>query len=104
MANPHRGEVDLKVDGQMYTMRLTLGAMAELETRLQTASIVGLAERFEAGEHSSDDLIALITAGLRAGGRDVSEADVGSMTFEGGAVGATQAAARLLATAFRGDS
>lgn len=103
MANPHRGEVGFIADGQKLTMRLTLGALAELEERLETKSIAGLAERFEVGEHSADDLIALISAGLRAAGHDADEASVASMSFQGGAIGASQAAARLLAVAFRGD-
>ena len=33
MANPHRGEVAVVLDGQRHIARLTLGALAELERR-----------------------------------------------------------------------
>ena len=35
MANPYAGEVAIWLDGQRHVMRLTLGALAELEQTLQ---------------------------------------------------------------------
>ena len=49
MANPWRGEVELVVDGEPRVMRLTLAALAELEARLKSESLVELIARFEAG-------------------------------------------------------
>ena len=47
MVNPQRGEVAIRVDGREHVMRLTLGALAELEDRLKVTSLLGLAEKFE---------------------------------------------------------
>ena len=47
--NPWRGEVALSVDGQPRVMRLTLGALAELEARLKSGSLMELIGRFETG-------------------------------------------------------
>lgn len=104
MVNPHRGEIGVRIGGEERVMRLTLGALAELEARLDAGGLTALAERFEAGAFRANDLIALLTAGLRGGGAKVSEADVSGMDFEGGAVGAAKAATRLLAAGFRGTS
>jgi hypothetical protein len=49
MANPHRGEVEVLVDGVPRTARLTLGALAELEEELGEGSLVALVERLEGG-------------------------------------------------------
>ena len=54
------------------------------------------------GAHSADDLLALLTAGLNGAGAEVTEAEVADMSFDGGAIAASQAAADLLARAFKG--
>ncbi|MGB0926478.1 MAG: gene transfer agent family protein [Pikeienuella sp.] len=102
MVNPHRGETTINVAGTPLTMRLSLGALASLEERLGVTGLVGIAERFEAGEHSADDLLALLTAGLNGAGGDVTEAEVANMSFDGGAIAASRAAAELLARTFQG--
>ena len=35
MVNPQRGEVELVIDGTRHVLRLSLGALAELEDRLE---------------------------------------------------------------------
>ena len=67
MANPWTGEVALVIDGERRVLKLTLGALAELEAGLDTDTLVALVERFEAGGFSSRDVLALIVAGLRGG-------------------------------------
>ena len=57
-------------------MRLTLGALAELEARLKSESLVELIGRFEAGGFRVRDLIALLTAGLNGGGWRIGEAEL----------------------------
>ncbi|QDL93079.1 gene transfer agent family protein [Paroceanicella profunda] len=100
MANPWRGEVELVLDDTTHAMRLTLGALAELEARLDSGSIVELVERFEKGEVRARDLLALLTAGLRGGGLDINEASLGACEIGGGPVGAARAAAELLRLTF----
>lgn len=99
--NPHRGEIILAIDDKPRKMRLTLGALAELETRLETGSLMGLAERFESGRVTTADLLALLAAGLSGGGEIIAEADLASARIEGGAVGAMRAGMALLSGAFR---
>ncbi|MEC7668338.1 MAG: gene transfer agent family protein, partial [Pseudomonadota bacterium] len=53
MANPWRGEVAIVLDGQRHVMRLTLGALAELEAGLGDETLVELVQRFEAGRSST---------------------------------------------------
>lgn len=102
MANKHRGEVDARLDGKTYTLCLTLGALAELESAFGDADMVALATRFETGRISARDAILILGAGLRASGHDVSDAQVAAMKAEGGAACLVAVVARLLSATFGG--
>lgn len=100
MVNGHRGEVALVVDGEHRRLRLTLGALAALEMRLEAGSLMELAERFDQGHVGAADLIALIAAGLAGAGTPIDEARLADAEIEGGAVAALRAGMELLARAF----
>ncbi|WP_113911736.1 gene transfer agent family protein [Roseovarius dicentrarchi] len=100
MANPWAGEVAVVIDGERRVLKLTLGALAELEAGLSAGSLVDLVERFEAGGFSTRDVLALIVAGLRGGGWQGSAGDLIAAEIEGGPLAAARAAAELLARAF----
>jgi len=68
MANPWAGEVALVIDNERHVLKLTLGALAELEAGLEADTLVALVERFEASAFTTRDVLALIMAGLRGGG------------------------------------
>lgn len=100
MGNPYAGEVTLVIDGRAHVMRLTLGALAELEESLGAGSLMALIQRFEDAQFSTRDVLALIVAGLRGGGWQGRAADLLQARIEGGPVAASRAAARLLTLAF----
>lgn len=98
--NPFAGEVLLQLDGQEHRCKLTLGALAELETALQADTLMALIARFEREAFSAADIVQVIHAGLRGGGwrgraEDLLVADIG-----GGPVQAARVAAQLLHLAF----
>jgi hypothetical protein len=88
------------VDGEPRVMRLTLGALAELEARLKADSLMEMIARFETGSFRVSDLVGLITAGLNGGGWRITEEDLLRSTIDGGPLEAAQAAARLLKVTF----
>lgn len=98
--NPFAGEVAMVLDGQRHVLKLTLGALAELEAQLKTGSLVDLVERFEGGQFSSRDVMALVVAGLRGGGWRVTADELLCAEIAGGPVAAASAAALMLARAF----
>lgn len=102
MVNPVRGEAALETDAETYPMRLSLGALADLETKLGAEGLIGLAERFESGTFGGQDLIALLGAGLRGCGMAISDSEVSELNFKNGVIGAAEAASALLAVTFRG--
>ena len=100
MVNPWAGEVGLVIDGEPRVLKLTLGALAELEAQMQAGSILELVQRFETGTYSANDVLALVVAGLRGGGTDATPDHLLTADIEGGLVAAATAAGELLARAF----
>ncbi|MDP1669386.1 gene transfer agent family protein [Phaeovulum sp.] len=100
MANPWAGEVAVWLDGHRHVAKLTLGALAELETELAAGSLIELVERFEAARFSTRDVLALLVAGLRGGGWQGEAKDLRTVEIGGGPVEAARVAAELLARAF----
>ncbi len=98
--NPHRGEVEATFGDACYHLRLTLGALAELEAELGAGSLLELIERFEQGRFSTREIIALIAAGLRGAGHDLSTEQVARLHHEQGVRGFVRIAGELLAAAF----
>lgn len=98
--NRRRGEIGARLDGRDYRLCLTLGALAELETAFATQDINALIERFSSGRLSARDMTAIIGAGLRGGGNELSDPQVGMMQCEDGAVGFARLVADLLAVTF----
>ncbi|WP_239194811.1 gene transfer agent family protein [Thalassobius sp. Cn5-15] len=99
-ANPYAGEVTLVLNGQPLALKLTLGALAELEASLGADTLIALVERFETGAFSSRDVLALLLAGLRGGGWQGNAADLASADINGGPLAAARIAATLLLRAF----
>ena len=98
--NRRRGEVAARLDGRDYRLCLTLGALAELESAFAAENLNQLVERFGTGKLSARDMTAIITAGLRGGGHEVSEDEVRRMQCDGGAAGFARLVAELLAVTF----
>ncbi len=102
MPNPHRGEIEAHLDGQPYTLCLTLGALAELEHAFGHEDMLALAQRFQSGRLSARDAVRIIGSGLRGAGHDLADAAVARMQAEGGAAGFVDIVARLLTATFGG--
>lgn len=100
MVNPRRGETGISVAGTILPMRLTLGALAELEAAFAVDSLPELGDRFARGKLSVQDVTRILAAGLRGAGQPLSDADVAGLDFDYGLSGAIQAAIRLLEVTF----
>ncbi len=100
MGNPYRGDVTLTLNGEALPMRLTLGALAELEAGLKSDSLLGLIERFESGDFRTLDIVALLVAGLRGAGWQGEAKDLLAGELEGGPMMAASLASQLLKSAF----
>lgn len=76
MTNRHRGEVKLEIGGEVFPLRLTLQALAEIEAALGAGDLQGLGERFAQGRVGARDLVALIGAAARGGGSKLPDAAI----------------------------
>jgi hypothetical protein len=103
MANGLRGEIEADIGGKRYTLCLTLGALAELESGFGASDLMGLAERLESGRLSARDILRIIGCGLRGAGHPLSDDDVAAMKLTGGLAAYVKIAADLLAATF-GDA
>ncbi|HEY8698479.1 MAG TPA: GTA-gp10 family protein [Rhizomicrobium sp.] len=84
MANRARGDVEFIAGNTRHAMRLTLGALAEIEDALGADSLADLAERLK---HLGTNDIALVASALMHGaGADVSPADVLKLDADLGAL------------------
>lgn len=100
MTNPWAGEVTLVINGEPQLMKLTLGALAELEASMDVGGLIDLVQRFETQSFSTRDVLALIVAGLRGAGSTITAQDMLSAEIEGGPLAAARAAAELIVRAF----
>ncbi|MEZ5851830.1 MAG: gene transfer agent family protein [Hyphomicrobiaceae bacterium] len=100
MPNSHRGEIQAFLDGDLHTLCLTLGALAELEATFGDDDMLALAERFGRGRLSARDAIRVIGAGLRGAGSDITDDAVARMRSDTGAAGFVDIVARLLSATF----
>ena len=101
MANPFQGEVALTMNGERHVLKLTLGALAELEAGLETDTLVALVERFEGGKFSSADVLRIVVAGLRGGGGwKGGYDDILTAEIAGGPLEAARVGAELISRAF----
>lgn len=100
MANHRRGDVDATLGGKRYTLRLTLGALAELEDAFGAGDLMELAQRFESGRLGARDLLHIIAAGLRGGGAQISDAEAASLAADNGLSDYVRIVADLLAATF----
>lgn len=91
--NPARGEAEIQIDGQSYRLRLTLGALAELEALFQAGDLQALGTRL--GKLTLRDLCAVLAVLLRAGGAEEGEALARAA--------APDAAARAIAACFKAN-
>ncbi len=100
MVNNIRGEIEAELDGKTFRLCLTLGALAELESRLGEDNILSLARRFERGSITASEAISIIGAGLRGGGNEVSDDIVAKFRVADGVAGYIDIVSRLLQATF----
>lgn len=100
--NRRRGEAMIRLDGRDHRLRLTLGALAELETAFAVDDLGALATRFSSGSFSAADLTRILGAGLRGGGNAFTDDEVAAMACESGVSGCAAAVAELLNATFGG--
>jgi hypothetical protein len=104
MTNSYRGEIAAIIGGVERRLRLTLGALADLEDAFGADDLSDLARRFSSGTLKARDATRVIGAGLRGAGESVSDDDVAAMHVDGGLAGYVDIVVRLIAATFGIDA
>lgn len=92
--NRVRGDAPLRVDGVERRLRLTFGALAEIESGLGVSDLGAMGARL--AKPSAADLMLVVAALLRGGGEEETAARIGEARID------LVEAARAVAEAFRG--
>jgi len=100
MANQYRGEIVAQLNDRQWTLCLTLGTLAELEAYFKVADLGELAKKLSHGRLSAKDIIAILNAGLKGGGHDISYDDIADMRSREGATGYARIVSDLLQASF----
>ena len=100
MANGRRGEIEARIGGRRFTLCLTLGALAELETAFAVEDLQALGRRFGEGRLSARDLVRIIGAGVRGAGGTETDEEIAALPVAEGIEEFVRAAADLLVATF----
>jgi|GEM_PF-111102 len=84
MANRARGETELTAGGKAYRLRLTLGALAEIEDGLSLNDLSEIETRLK--HLRAADLAIVLAALLRGGGHDMSPVEALRLAADLGAI------------------
>jgi hypothetical protein len=76
MSNPYRSEVSLELAGKRHVLRLTLQALAEIETAFAVKGLDALGKRLGNGQIGASDLLHLLGALMRGGGEGIADAEL----------------------------
>lgn len=72
--NPVRGDVEIVLSGRARRLRLTFGALAEIEGVLGAQGLAEMGARIRV--MTSQELVQVLAALLRGGGEDISTEEV----------------------------
>lgn len=100
MANRHRGDVDLDLGGDQMPLRLTLGALAEIEAVFGATGLVDLGERLKLGQIGARDLIVILGAAARGAGGTLSDRAFANQVTAAAVPACVDALAQLFAQTF----
>ncbi len=84
MTNTVSGAVGFLANGEQFTMKLTLGALAEIENALNVKSLSDVGTLLK--QFGSSDVASVAAALLRAGGHTVTANDVLALPVDLGTV------------------
>ena len=83
MENPKRGEMTITLGETTYKGRLTLDVTQRIERALGRG-IVKIAQSLSEADITTEQIVAVITPVIRAGGNNVTEKDIKSLVWEAG--------------------
>jgi len=96
MANPLKGEIEVKLGSKTYKCRLTIDSLVRIEDELDSG-ILELASAISQAKIRIRTLIVVLKYALRGGGNDFDDKKISLIIQEIGIVTASTEVAKLLA-------
>ncbi len=103
MANAARGEVELRLGDETYTLRPTFAALCAIESELGRG-ILRIADDMANRQICIKDMASIIAVTARAAGHQVDEAGIGDGILQVGLISVIPAVLDLLRKALTGPS
>ncbi len=97
MVKPLRGEREIQLGGEKFTLRLALGDLEEIETQLGTG-IVAVLARFTMGQARLSDARVVLRQGFKGAGLKITEQRLGALMEKTGLQVVREAADLLIST------
>jgi len=96
MANPFRGELQVKLGDKTYKTRMTVDGCMQAEAACGT-SLVRIATRLSEGDLTVMDISNVLTPALKGGGNDVDQTKVAKIVYESGLAEGMRVCGEILA-------
>jgi len=96
MANPFRGELQVKLGDKTYKTRMTVDGCMQAEAACGT-SLVRIATRLSEGDLTVMDISNVLTPALKGGGNDVDQTKVAKIVYEAGLAEGMRVCGEILA-------
>ena len=96
MANPFRGELQVKLGDKTYKTRMTVDGCMQAEAGCGT-SLVRIATRLSEGDLTVMDISNVLTPALKGGGNDVDQTKVAKIVYEAGLAEGMRVCGEILA-------
>jgi hypothetical protein len=101
MTNPKRGELQITLGQTTWTARVTMDALARVETACG-AGIVKILGKLTEGDLTTTEICNILLPIIKGGGNDVSIKDIQKVVWDAGLAEAMKACGEVLATALSG--
>lgn len=100
MTNPHRAEKAIEVGGRRLVLRLSLGALAELESVFEVDGIAALGTRLAQGGLRTQHVIRIVGALARGSGAAIADCEIAALIDAGELPDIVDAVASVFASGF----
>lgn len=102
LPNPQRNELTIKLGDKSFLVRPTFGFIVEVEEYFDSPLTTLVLEKLQTGKIKALELAAIIAAGVRGAGKEVSDEEIQEAIAAAGTVVSIDAILPLLMNAFSG--
>tara|TARA_R110002110_G_scaffold235272_2_gene451297 strand:- start:215 stop:571 length:357 start_codon:yes stop_codon:yes gene_type:complete len=103
MTNPFRGELEIKLNRQVYKTRMTVNSCIQAEQKVG-CSLIKLTGELSEGNLTLSQMLHILHPALRGGGNNMTADEVGELIYQAGVGQSMVAVGEVLANVLTGNS